>query len=150
MPMHMTSWTINSPVQTVWEAVTDLQMFALATGTRIEALTEGPFAVGTRWKEYHSMFGRESAAEWEVTRMEEPTSYRCESDSMGSHWVYDTFLAPEGAGTRMITITELSPNGLGARVGNPIVWPLFSLMLRRSYVQFEADFVNWVESGKRT
>jgi len=50
----------------------------------------------------------------------------------------------------MITITELSPNGLGARVGNPIVWPLFSLMLRRSYVKFEADFVNWVESGKRT
>ncbi len=143
------AWTIKAPVQAVWDGATNLSGYASATGVKTELLTEGPFAVGTRWREYHSLLGRESAQEWEVTRVQPPPSYRCESDSAGSHWVYDVFLVPDGDATRMFSGFDVVPGGVAARVGNAITWPLFGLVLRRSSVKLGADFARWVEATER-
>lgn len=147
MPGMTTAWTIHAPQQAVWDGLTDIPGLYAATGVKVEVLTEGPLAVGTRWKEFHSMLGRESAQEWEVTELQVPTKYRLESDSSGSHWIYDTFLVPDGDTTRVFADLDVVPGGMGARVGNVVVWPLFSLILRRSFDKFGTDFARWVEGS---
>lgn len=63
---------IRASPERVWEALTDLQGTerVLSGVERIEVLTEGGFAVGTRWRETRRMLGREATEEMYVTASE--------------------------------------------------------------------------------
>ena len=64
---------VDAPVQRVWDLATDLERAptTLSGVTRVEVLTDGPFAVGTRWRETRTMFGREASEVLEVTAVED-------------------------------------------------------------------------------
>ncbi len=75
---HTTSLTqhINAPVDAVWSVISDIPGSA-ATLTGIEAiqmLSDGPYAVGTRWKETRRMMGRSETIELWVSASEPPAA----------------------------------------------------------------------------
>lgn len=80
---------IRASPERVWEALTDLQGTerVLSGVERIEVLTEGGFAVGTRWRETRRMLGKEATEEMYVTASEPPERFVVEADSQGAHYV---------------------------------------------------------------
>ncbi|MEW1904178.1 MULTISPECIES: SRPBCC family protein [unclassified Streptomyces] len=94
----------------VWEAITDLPgLPRVLTGVRkVEVLTPGGFAVGTRWRETRRMLGREATEEMTVTACEPPDRYVTVADSHGMHYVSELTLTPDGTGR--------APDGTGSTV----------------------------------
>lgn len=91
---------VNASPGRVWEAITDLRdMPRVLSGVdRVEVLTEGGFAVGTRWRETRRMLGKEATEEMTVTECEPPDRYVTVADSHGMHYVSELTLKPEGDG----------------------------------------------------
>ncbi|MCZ0979861.1 SRPBCC family protein [Streptomyces diastatochromogenes] len=85
----------------VWESITDLRdMPRLLSGVdRVEVLTEGGFAVGTRWRETRRMLGKEATEEMTVTECEPPDRYVTVAGSHGMRYVSELTLTPDGAGS---------------------------------------------------
>ncbi|MFI8827586.1 SRPBCC family protein [Streptomyces sp. NPDC053431] len=99
---HSTSVVVERRVYAspgrVWESITDLRNMprVLSGVQRVEVLTEGGFAVGTRWRETRRMLGREATEEMTVTVCEPPDRYVTVADSHGMHYVSEITLVPEG------------------------------------------------------
>jgi carbon monoxide dehydrogenase subunit G len=78
----------------IWEIVTDLDgsSAVLSAVERVERLDDRPgFAVGTRWRETRTMFGKQATEEMEVTEVDAPHRY--------------TVIAASGSTTYTSTIT---------------------------------------------
>lgn len=75
MPISFRSeHVIEAPPSEVLAAMTDLDSWpAWMQGLqRVEKLSDGPFGVGTRWRETRRMFGREASEVFEVVEFEPP------------------------------------------------------------------------------
>lgn len=98
----MTTWQVTverriaAPAAPVWEALTDIEGSprVLSGVERVEMLSEGPFGVGTRWRETRRMLGKEATEEMYVTASEPPKRYVAEADSRGVHYVSEFLLTP--------------------------------------------------------
>lgn len=111
--------------ESVWQVLTDLDNAAetLTGVTRVEVLTGGPYAEGTRWRETRKMFGKEATEEMRVTQVEAPTRTTVEADSGGVHYVTVFTLTPESGGTRLeMTFTAQQPQGSLAK---KLMWAAF-------------------------
>lgn len=66
--------TINASPSNVWQVVTDLPRLAdvLRSVRTVRLLTEGEYAVGTRWEESRTFFGHRGSEELTVTECLEP------------------------------------------------------------------------------
>ncbi|MFD7615270.1 SRPBCC family protein [Streptomyces sp. NPDC059828] len=99
----------------VWEAMTDLRDMArvLSGVEKVEVLTDGPFRVGTRWRETRRMLGKEATEEMYVTASEPPGRYVVEADSQGTHYVSEFTLQPLGPETTVVrmTFSAVPPGG---------------------------------------
>jgi uncharacterized membrane protein len=106
---------IVAPVERVWEIITNLEgMPATLSGVdRVEVLTEGPFGVGTRWRETRRMFGKQATEEMYVTACEPPSRYVVEAESQGTHYVSEFALSDGGpdATTVRMTFSATPPGG---------------------------------------
>lgn len=91
----------------VWQAVTDLREMprVLSSVDRVEVLTEGGFAVGTRWRETRRTLGRTATEELTVTICEPAERYVAVADSGGMHYVSELALAPDGPLARATATT---------------------------------------------
>ncbi|AXJ08458.1 SRPBCC family protein [Arthrobacter sp. PM3] len=69
---------IKAPADSVWAVVSDIPGSAatLSGVESIQLLTEGPYAVGTRWKETRAMLGRSETVEMWVSQCEAPSNGR--------------------------------------------------------------------------
>ena len=65
---------IDVPIDRVFSIATDLQNAPERIGgiTKLEVLTDGPFGLGTRWRETRVMFGREATEVMWVTAFDPP------------------------------------------------------------------------------
>jgi hypothetical protein len=63
----------------------------------VELITEGPYRVGTRWRETRRMFGKEATEQMQVTVAEAPTRTVIEADSSGVHNVTEFTLTLSSA-----------------------------------------------------
>lgn len=112
------SRTINAPVERVWQVFTDLPSIEenIKGITSVELLSEGDFAVGTRWRETRTMFGRSASEEMWVTDSRPPQAYRVEAESHGSHYTSEyTFRAVDG-GTEVTLVFTAEPQGTMAKI----------------------------------
>jgi uncharacterized protein YndB with AHSA1/START domain len=68
---------INAPIGRVFEQFTDLEHATdhVSVIKKIEVLTQGPFQLGTRWRETREVLGRIDSAEMEVTSFERNKTY---------------------------------------------------------------------------
>ncbi|MCX5226625.1 SRPBCC family protein [Streptomyces sp. NPDC006553] len=103
----------------VWESITDLpDMPRVLSGVeRVEVLTEGGFAVGTRWRETRRMLGKEATEEMLVTECEPPDRYVTVADSHGMHYVSEITLTPDGTGATTLRMTFSARPSRGRRQG---------------------------------
>lgn len=95
--------TIAAPVERVFDVFTDLEQAPnrMPAIKKIEKLTPGPFAVGTRWKETRVMFNRESTEEMWVTDLVPCRSYTVEAQSCGTHFKTVFSFEPQGNQTQV-------------------------------------------------
>src|SRR5918994_476360 len=98
---------VQAPVERVWDVLTDVAHAdqTLSGVTRVELITEGPYRVGTRWRETRRMFGKEATEQMQVTVVETPTRTVIEADSSGIHYVTEFMLAGSGADATLLAMS---------------------------------------------
>ncbi|OEU90455.1 polyketide cyclase/dehydrase [Streptomyces abyssalis] len=98
---------IAAPAGRVWEALTDIEHSAevIKGIDRIEMLSEGPFGVGTRWRETRTMLGKEATEEMWVTASEAPERCVIEAESRGVHYTSEFLLTPAGGESTDVRLT---------------------------------------------
>ena len=122
----MTQFTIGKHVNATREEV-----FAVASDfhnmarhirgiARLEVLTDGTIAVGTRFRETRLMLGKESTEEMEITSFRPPESYVVECDSCGAHYRAEYLFIPDISGTHMRMTFEAQPTTLLAKLMSPL------------------------------
>jgi carbon monoxide dehydrogenase subunit G len=119
------SHDVAADPQTVWAVLTDLEHAAetLSGVSRVEVLTEGGYAVGTRWRETRTMFGRGATEEMEVTEVSAPTGTTVEAHSSGVAYRSVFTLTPLPSGTRLeMTFSGTQSNPSLVR---KLVWAVF-------------------------
>lgn len=87
----------------VWSVLTDLESApdTLSGVTSIEVLTDGPYRVGTRWRETRTVLGRKETQEMRVAAVQAPRSTRIEATAGGVDYVTTFDLVPQHPGTRL-------------------------------------------------
>ena len=104
---------VEARVERVWEVLTDVAHADQTLGgvDRVELLTEGPYQVGTRWRETRRMFGREATEQMQVTVAEAPTRTVIEADSSGVHYITEFTLTPSSADATRLTMSFTAVQG---------------------------------------
>lgn len=97
---------IDAPVESVWAVVTDIpgSQETLSGVTRIEMLTEGPYGVGTRWRQTRTMMGKAETVEMWVSEVVPLRSTTIKALQGGADYTTVFALAPVGPGT-LLTMT---------------------------------------------
>jgi hypothetical protein len=83
---------------------------------KVEMLTPGPTAVGTRWRETRKMFGKEATEEMWVTALEPARRIVVESDSCGARMVSTFTFERTPAGSRVTMDLASTPRTFGAKM----------------------------------
>lgn len=113
---------IAAPQARVFEIAADLPGAPdrIAGIESVELLTDGPFRVGTRWRESRRMMGKLATAEMEISACDPPRSYTAEAESCGCHYVSTLTFEPEGESTIATFSFEGRPTTLLARMMTPL------------------------------
>lgn len=97
------SGTIAAPPGRVWQVITDLDRApeTIPSISAVVRLTDGPYDVGTRWRETRTMMGRAETHELHVT--ESLPQQRTVVTALTDGVLYTTTmqLSPDGDGTRL-------------------------------------------------
>lgn len=98
--------TIEASPERVWDVVTDLDnAHQTLTGVvSVQRMTDGPYAVGTRWQETRKMFGKEATEEMWVAESDPHRRTVVRAESGGADYLTEFTLMPVDEGAR----TELS------------------------------------------
>lgn len=136
------SRTIAARPARVWEVLTDIEHAAetLSGLQSVEVLTDGPYALGTRWRETRRMFGKESTEEMWVADNDPLRRTEVHAESGGVAYVSEFVLTPLDDGAR----TELQMR-FSARMHSPstvqkVAMKVFAgLALRATAKQLEQD-----------
>ncbi|MCE0487490.1 SRPBCC family protein [Ornithinimicrobium sediminis] len=105
--------TVHAPVEQVWAVLTDLdhaeERLTNVTGVRV--LTDGPYAVGTRWRETRKMLGVETTEEMWVAENDPLRSTVIEASSGGTDYRTVFTLKPLGERSTELTMQFSGENG---------------------------------------
>lgn len=116
--MHqiVVSRVIEAPPARVWEVLTDLDHVAetLSGVSAVEVMTDGPWALGTRWRETRKVFGKDHTEEMWVTGNDPLRRTEVRASSGGADYVSEFVLAPLDEESR----TELTAR-FGAEMTSP-------------------------------
>ena len=96
---------ISASPERVWEVLTDLEHAAqtLSGVTSVQLMTDGPYAVGTRWRETRTMFGRSATEEMWVAECDplRRTEVRAESGGVAFVTQFQLMLLTDGTETEL-------------------------------------------------
>lgn len=114
---------IAAPPGCVEALLTDIEHSAdrLSGITKIEMLSEGPFGVGTRWRETRVMFGKEATEEMVVTEYVPGDHYSVAAESCGSQYRSVLRWEPHGEGTNVAMEFGATPVSLFAKLMSPLM-----------------------------
>jgi hypothetical protein len=96
---------------------------------QIEMLTEGPMALGTRWRETRKVFGKEATEEMEITVFDVPNKYAAEAESHGSQYFSEYVFEQEGEETRVTMTFRAKPLTFFAKIMAFITGPMIKKTL---------------------
>jgi carbon monoxide dehydrogenase subunit G len=114
---------VSAPIERVFEVFTDLDKAVerIPDIVALEVLSEGPFRVGTRWRETRVMFKKEATEEMWVTGCDPPKSYTVDAESHGMRYSTLFSFAADGDGTKVSWDFSGTALTLGAKVMSPIL-----------------------------
>lgn len=146
---------IAAPAGRVWEALTDIERGpeVISGIDRIEMLSEGPFGVGTRWRETRTMLGKEATEEMWVTASEPPGRCVIEAASRGVHYTSEFLLTPAGDASTDVRLTFGSRTEAGGVLKGAVMNLLGRLSSRavsKALAKDLADIAASVESPQRS
>jgi hypothetical protein len=101
---------------------------------RVELLTPGPLAVGSRFRETRKMYGREAAEEMSVALLDPPRRMDLTAENHGARYLAIHDLQAEGNGTRLTLRFGATPLTFAARIFSMIGF-LFVGSIRRQLQQ---------------
>lgn len=104
----------------------------LSAVTRIEMLSPGAVAKGTRWRETRVMFGREATEEMWIDSFEPPRGYSVAAQSGGARYLTTFTFAPKGGGTDVRMEFSAVPANLVAKVLGGLMGPLMAGSMRKA------------------
>jgi hypothetical protein len=130
----MASFTLTKQVAaapaTVFAVFSDLEHAAgrVTAISKLDLVTPGPVAVGTRFRETRKMFGKDWTEEMEITALDPGRSYEVTARSCGAEFRTLFQFAPEGSGTRVEV--HLTPRALSlfAKLMKPLSWLMMGTM----------------------
>lgn len=151
MPVSLSlAETIAAPPEIVWAALTDIPSWAqwVPNLVQLQALSDGPFGLHTRWCETRRMFDREAAEEFEVTELQPPQVLALHVDgrkgaSGRGEYRFRYRLEPVAIGTRVHLDTDIL--GMGW-LFKRVVGRLFHRGIRHTLAADLAAFKRHVES----
>lgn len=96
------SRVVAAPPERVWQVITDVARAPETLGgvTEVQLMTDGPYAVGTRWRETRTMMGRSVTEEMWVSACDPLRSTRVSAESGGARFATDFTLTPLEDGSR--------------------------------------------------
>ncbi len=118
----MTTYTVSThvpaPAERVFEVYTELDKAVerIPGIVSLELLSDGPFGMGTRWRETRVVFKKEATEEMWVTGFDPPRSYTVEAESHGSHYTTLFSFEPDEDGTKVTWAFTGTPLTFGAKV----------------------------------
>lgn len=131
---------IGASPDKVFAAITDLHAGGrwLPGCTKLEVLTSGPYAAGTRWRETRKIYGREATEEFEVTKIEPPRVIELHCDgrkgSSGNvHYYFRYELDQMGQGTLLKLDGTIEPAGWFGRLMAPLLRGAFQQALNKDH-----------------
>ncbi len=130
---------MHAPVEQVWEVLTDLSTLSrrLRGVKSVQIMTSGPYAVGTRWRETRTFFGRSATEEMWVRSNDPLRRTVIESGQQPVHY-RTVWQLTEGEGTQLtMTFTGTSPDGGLAALLTRVLGPVG---LRATRKALERDF----------
>ncbi len=133
---------IEAPCETVFERATSFATMPeyISGVTEVEMLTEGPLAVGTRFREKRVIFGKEAVEELEVTAVEPGQMVELGCDSCGVRY-RSRYTFEQGARgqTKVSLHMESTPLSAGARFMGMVMSPLMKGTMRKLLENDMAD-----------
>ncbi|MBK8977878.1 MAG: SRPBCC family protein [Planctomycetes bacterium] len=98
---------------------------------KVEMLTEGPLAVGTRFKETRRMFGKEASEVLEVVELEPPRRYVLGAENHGCRYRTEIACEPAPGGTRLSMTFAVEPLTRFARIMTFLMRPMLKSMAKQ-------------------
>ena len=116
---------VDAAPEKVWAVLTNVPQAAdtLSGVTRVEMLSEGPYGVGTRWKETRTMAGRAETVEMSVSEADPGRSTTIKASQGGADYTTRFELAPRDGGTELSV--DFSADVVQPTVGTRIMTALF-------------------------
>lgn len=128
---------IAAPPEAVFAVVTDIARWPeiITAVERIDILTAGPIAVGTRFRETRRMFGREATEVMTIAELAAPHRFVLTAHNHGTRYRAAHHVTPVSTGTLLHLAFEGHPESLLAR----IMVPMGLLMLEHVRKQLARD-----------
>ena len=114
--------------------------------TQVEMLTDGPVAVGTRFRETRRMHGREATEEMEVTEFEPNERYALGCESHGCLYRTVFHFTPKDGGTEIDMVFEATPQTFFAKIMSILTRPAIK-MIGKVVEQDLEDIKSAAEAG---
>lgn len=128
------SITINAPRQRVFDIASDIPNAParIPDITRVQMLTDGPVAKGTRWRETRKMWGKEQTETMEIAEFTPPEHYAASAHNCGSDYLLSLDFASAGPASTTMTITfNVTPTTLVARIMCASMGLMMKRMMRK-------------------
>jgi carbon monoxide dehydrogenase subunit G len=150
----MRSFTIARHVDAdpdlVFDTLSDFEHAAERIGNieRIEILTDGPIAAGTRFRETRKIFGKEATEELTISVFDQASRhYAVECESCGCRSRTDVRCTEDGTGTLVSMETTYQPVSMLAKLMAPIGWMMIGTM--RKCIEQDLDDLMAHLSGRK-
>ncbi|MGB8022591.1 MAG: SRPBCC family protein [Candidatus Nanopelagicales bacterium] len=141
---------VDAPARRVWRVITDVESSpgVISAIQSVDILAgPSPLAVGTRWRETRTMFGRQATEEMTVTRYEPGRSYTVAASGQGTDYESTLEVLPDGNRcTLRMTFSAVSASAM-SRVLSATVGRLFLGATRRSMEQDLSDIASAAEGA---
>ncbi|WP_299348766.1 SRPBCC family protein [uncultured Maritalea sp.] len=147
MPTITVSKHFESSPEIAFDVVSDFPNAASFVDgiIKVEMLTEGPVAVGTRVRETRIMMGREATEEMTVTTINRPTLFEVEAFSHGTEYVTSYTIEPTEGGANVTLVFKATPKTFMSKV----LAALFSKMISTVADLMEKDLIQSSIEAKR-
>jgi carbon monoxide dehydrogenase subunit G len=142
---------IDAPIESVFDVATDLAHAAehIRGIKKIELLTPGPVALGTRWRETRKMMGHESTETLEITAFNRPRHYTVGCNSCGCYFESTFSFVPEGNTTKVTIDLRAEARTFFAKLMSPLGKLMLGKTMRKCLEDDLDDLKRVAESRAR-